>query len=34
MIYVNKFDNPIQLVNHVNEVLNLVEMDKKRLPQG
>ncbi|CAD8150032.1 unnamed protein product [Paramecium pentaurelia] len=34
MIYVNKFDNPVQLVNHVHEVIKLVEYDKKRLPQG
>lgn len=34
MIYVNKFDSPVQLVNHAQEVLKLVELDKKRLPEG
>lgn len=34
MIYVNKFDNATQLVNHAHEVLKLVDMDRRRLPQG
>lgn len=34
MINLNKFDDAVQLVDHVNEVLKLVESDKKKLPEG
>lgn len=34
MVDVNKFSNSVDLVDHANEVIKLIDYDKRKLPQG